>query len=369
MPAQETVHTVPEEHLDIEVEPQLEIGDDDNASLSSRETFDSDTTSLTSSVFNFVYENGRRYTSQRSRGAKSAEYMLPNDDTEQERLDITHHMYNVMYGGKLHFAPLKHPKTALDLGCGTGIWAIDFGDLYPECKVLGIDLSPIQPSWTPPNVRFEVDNFEDEWLYSEKFDYIHGRSLTGSVKDWPKLLKACYDHLAPGGWVEFCEGDIVNAYSEDNSLRGTPFERYHNALAEAGTKSGVPLDLIPQYGDFLAAAGFTNITKQVGKSPVGGWAKDPYYKEVGLIVHHIGMTGFEAYGMAMFTRVLGWETKKAKALIDECVALLENVGKKKVHMIYPQYIYYAQKPFDPETKAKVEAKTDAKVEAATVKSE
>lgn len=206
-----------------EREADIEIGDSDEASLcTTNSSNNSDTTSLTSSVFNFVYENGRRYTSQRSRRTDSAEYMLPNDETEQERLDLGHHMYGVLFKGKLYFAPLENPKRALDLGCGTGIWAIDFADMHPDCEVIGmgmfkttriitllcslnvgctnicffdyIDLSPIQPSWTPPNVRFEVDDYEDEWLYGKnKFDYIHLRSLTGAVKNWPKLLKNCYE--------------------------------------------------------------------------------------------------------------------------------------------------------------------------------
>ena len=53
--------------------------------------------------------------------------------------------------------------TILDIGTGTGIWAIDMADLYPSAVVTGTDLSPTQPSWVPPNVRFEVDDFKDEW--------------------------------------------------------------------------------------------------------------------------------------------------------------------------------------------------------------
>jgi methylase of polypeptide subunit release factors len=29
--------------------------------------------------------------------------------------------------GKLHLAPLDNPQEVLDLGTGTGIWAIEFG--------------------------------------------------------------------------------------------------------------------------------------------------------------------------------------------------------------------------------------------------
>lgn len=29
----------------------------------------------------------------------------------------------------------------------------DFADEYPEAEVIGTDISPIQPSWVPPNLR------------------------------------------------------------------------------------------------------------------------------------------------------------------------------------------------------------------------
>jgi hypothetical protein len=62
----------------------IEIGYDDDESCYGS-SVSSDTTSLSSSVFNYVYENGRRYASERL-----GNYLLPNDETEQERLDMFH---------------------------------------------------------------------------------------------------------------------------------------------------------------------------------------------------------------------------------------------------------------------------------------
>lgn len=35
----------------------------------------------------------------------------------------------------------------------------DFADAYPSCEVIGTDISPTQPPWAPPNLRFEMDDF------------------------------------------------------------------------------------------------------------------------------------------------------------------------------------------------------------------
>jgi methylase of polypeptide subunit release factors len=36
-------------------------------------------------------------------------------------------------------------KRVLDLGTGSGIWAIEYADAHPEADVIGVDLSPVQP--------------------------------------------------------------------------------------------------------------------------------------------------------------------------------------------------------------------------------
>jgi cyclopropane fatty-acyl-phospholipid synthase-like methyltransferase len=55
----------------------------------------------------------------------------------------------MLLGGKLYVAPLDETKTQriLDIGTGTGIWAIEMADQFPQAEVIGTDLSPIQPSW------------------------------------------------------------------------------------------------------------------------------------------------------------------------------------------------------------------------------
>ena len=94
----------------------------------------SETTSVSSSVFNFVYVNGRRYQSDCFR---RADYFMPNDEGEQDRLDLFHHMFLLLLGGKLYIAPLENPQKVLDVGTGTGIWAIDFAEWVSSFPQVG----------------------------------------------------------------------------------------------------------------------------------------------------------------------------------------------------------------------------------------
>jgi hypothetical protein len=60
--------------------------------------------------------------------------------------------------------------------------------------VLGVDLA--NTSSVPPNVFFEVDDIEDDWQFSAPFDYIHCRYLTGSIKDWPRLMQQAFESVS-----------------------------------------------------------------------------------------------------------------------------------------------------------------------------
>jgi methylase of polypeptide subunit release factors len=65
-------------------------------------------------------------------------------------MDLTHEMLLQLLEGELHKSPLgKNPQRILDVGTGTGIWAIDMAERYPSAEVLGIDLRWVDPLWRP----------------------------------------------------------------------------------------------------------------------------------------------------------------------------------------------------------------------------
>ena len=66
----------------------------------------------------------------------------------------------------------------------------DFADENPASEVIGVDLSPIQPSFVPPNCKFEVDDITKDWTFPEShFDFIHIRYLTGCIPEWVSFYK------------------------------------------------------------------------------------------------------------------------------------------------------------------------------------
>ncbi|KAE9576803.1 hypothetical protein CGMCC3_g7191 [Colletotrichum fructicola] len=104
----------------------------------------SSSTSLRSSLLDYRVENGRTYHRY-----KDGKYNYPNDERESERHDLVHQLWLLTLDDRLGVAPpCKEGTTVgrvLDVGTGTGIWALNFGDEHPEADVYGNDLSAIMP--------------------------------------------------------------------------------------------------------------------------------------------------------------------------------------------------------------------------------
>ena len=189
----------------------------------------------------------------------------PNDERQNDAMDINHHVLTLLLAGRLHAAPLRREEVrkVLDVGTGTGIWAIDFADEYPEAEVLGTDLSPIQPYWVPPNCKFEIDDAELAWTWPDAtFDYVHVRYLVGAVADWPHLFRQAYAALRPGGWVESMEPDSAFASDDDSLPADSYLVHWANLNREGGRRIGRPFTVVTDDLQLksIQEAGFTDIT-------------------------------------------------------------------------------------------------------------
>lgn len=107
---------------DAPIEPTTGLVDEDEFELTEQwDNSSSASTSITSSIYRHSYENGRRFHSY-----KYGRYPLLNDDIEQNRENIKHAMMLEVTDGRLYYAPLSpYAQKIIDIGTGTGIWAIE----------------------------------------------------------------------------------------------------------------------------------------------------------------------------------------------------------------------------------------------------
>lgn len=299
--------------------------------------------SLATSAREFIYEHGRRYHSYK---ADVNPYLFPNDDREQDREDLKHAMFLKLFNKTLHFAPVPADANVLDLGTGTGIWCVDFADLYPSSTVLGIDLSPIQTVWVPPNLKFMVDDAEAEWLHPRNsFDLIHTRHTIQAFRNWPQIFERAFEHLKPGAWIESQELDHVPQCSDGTMRDDNPMLAYWLNITAGLRPLGVDFRLAPTLANMMRAAGFINVTERVFFTPIGPWPKNRALKEVGLYWRATLMEGIEAIALGPMIRGLGWRKEEVDVFIAGVrKAYLETT--KDVHAWMPFYVVYGQKPYN-----------------------
>ncbi|KAG4258967.1 hypothetical protein FPRO03_13189 [Fusarium proliferatum] len=317
---------------------EVEVDDYENESGYGDE-FSVVTASIDSYILRYEQKHGRTYHSYHQ-----GSYNYPNDEQEQDRLDLVHHTFRLVLQDRLFLAPINLNSSdlrVLDIGTGTGLWAIEFADENPQATVVGVDLSPIQPGWVPPNVQFYVDDVEEDWDEPKHYDYIHCRYMAGAIADWPALVRRLYDHLNPGGWVEFQE-TINTLYSDDGTLEpNNALVGLMDNLKKVHDKIGRTLDPAPEFKNWVWEAGFHNITEQRFKFPVGPWPKDRRLKEIGACLSMNFTSGVDAFTAKPFRDHLGWSQKEVEVLKAE---VRKAAKRREVHAMFHLVVVTAQKP-------------------------
>ncbi|KAH7140975.1 S-adenosyl-L-methionine-dependent methyltransferase [Dactylonectria macrodidyma] len=315
--------------------------EDDDADSAVGDDNASSTASITSSILRYRTINGRTYHSEQG----NAEYWTPNDEHHNESMDINHHLLSLSLEGKLFLAPLEDSiQKVLDIGTGTGIWAIDFADQYPNAEVIGTDLSPIQPSWVPPNVKFEIEDCTQEWTFKpDSIDYVHMRYLYGSISDWSGLIKEAYRVCKPGGWVESYEASAMME-SDDGTVTDTcAINEWGKFFIEGGKKLGRTFTILDDdlQRKYMEEAGFVDIKTWDLKAPIGGWAKEDRLREIGQFAQAALEQDYEGYVLYMANMVLGWSQEEVTLY---CAQLRREIRSGKFHPYYRQRVVYGRKP-------------------------
>ncbi|RDL35374.1 putative Demethylmenaquinone methyltransferase [Venustampulla echinocandica] len=312
---------------------------------------DNDTMNSTQSLYDsdIVYINihGRRYCKN---------YYMPNDEEEQVRSQMLHSVYFHLFDQKLTMVPLTNPRKILDIGTGTGDWAMAMGDEYPEAEVIGTDIAKIQPSAVPLNVYFEIDDAEEEggWTWpKDEFDLIHFRAMLGAFKDWRYIYSETYQHLKPGGWVEVFDFDdhqtLMTHFDKELEI-----DKFLAAIAEATRIGGRPRSYTHLEPKFLAELGFVDISTSTTMIPMGSWSDDPGERQAGKHFLVAQLCGLEALCLRPLTEVLGWDPEEVRricGIIATGVKAMALDHEKAKGLGFNVRVLVGRKPFPDELPA------------------
>ena len=175
-------------------------------------------------------------------------------------------------------------------------------DQYPSAIVTGTDLSPIQPSFVPPNCSFEVDDFNLSWTYpNNHFDFIHARELFGCVADWDEFFQQMLIHTKPGGYVEIVEHSVCPR-SDDGTVGPDHFYTiWGKTVLEMGDKWSKSFRIWEELKERMIRAGFENVIESRYKWPMNHWPKNPHLKELGRWNQRRLYEGVESFMLRLLT--------------------------------------------------------------------
>lgn len=272
--------------------------------------------------------------------------MYPNDEKEQDRLDIFHKIFLVARRNELHRAPITRgyePLRILDLGTGTGIWAIEMADQYPDAEIIGTDLSLIQPKWIPQNLRFVIADFESEWALGRgSFDLIHLRVGIGSVSSWPTLFSRVFQHLRPGvGWFEYVDIDIESRSDDGSLTTSSAMYQWQQHLVHATELVGKPLKYDRHTEAYLRNAGFVDIQETALQLPMNSWPADRHLREIGHWFNLGMLEGLEGFSLGPLCRVLKWPVEHVRDFLRD---VRKDINSRSIHSYCTMHVWTARRP-------------------------
>lgn len=202
-------------------------------------------------------------------------YVLSSANTtpkELERLDALHEGVTGFLGGRLTFAELGNPKRILEVGAGSGAWAVHAANDYPNAEVIAIDISPLPERALPKNLRFlQMDVCQTLPFDDESFDVVHARFVLMHLPHFRDTLARISALIKPGGHLILEEID-ARTYSEHQE---TPeaVEFFYNRLYDWVASKGETYDVGSQLQPCVSNLGmFMDVTTKVLVVPFSpGW--------------------------------------------------------------------------------------------------
>ncbi|KAI3619734.1 hypothetical protein WG66_002848 [Moniliophthora roreri] len=219
------------------------------------------------------------------------DYKLATDLAEMDRLAIQHKMWCLLVDGLYpkHLTEtvgkVLEPRegrqtTIMDVGCGSGIWAIEMAKKYPYARVIGFDLVKQDFPHAPPN-------FEEISPRRSSLSRVKPTSFTVAVsfsmeqvKDPQSLVNLLAENLRPNGLLLIADGDWIVFDENKQLVAPVEWDKSSGALSMTGNQSW--------YTGWLSLVGSLTRSNQYRRidDPINWAGKDlDYGAELGMILN------------------------------------------------------------------------------------
>lgn len=157
-------------------------------------------------------------------------------------------------------------------------------------------------------------------------------------------MRQCYNHVKPGGWVEWQTKD-PRIESSDNTLpKDSALQKWSDLFFEAAVQYGTPCTMPRIQKQMMEDAGFVDVQEHALKLPIGPWAKDKRLKKVGAFELVNMVDGIEALTIRLFSKALGMSIEEVQLLL---VDIRKEAKNSRIHSYYYFWVVYGRRPVHP----------------------
>ena len=181
-------------------------------------------------------------------------------------LDVQHQLWQNLLNGRLLMVPHSQINSLLDLGCGSAVWTAAVAKTFPKTNIVGVDITPPISDFGLDNLTFVTADMEEPWKFadeqSECYDVITIRVLVSAIRDWASLVRRCFEHLQPGGWIEIPDVTI-GTFSDEFDWRdeSSPLMRWYQCYRRGASTLGIDGFANQKRANGLATAQFTRVSE------------------------------------------------------------------------------------------------------------
>jgi SAM-dependent methyltransferase len=249
--------------------------------------------------------------------------------------DLQHQVWLLTLNGRMHTSQLSGEiRSILDIGCGTGVWALAMAAQWPRAQVVALDIT--LPVITPPaNLTLVQSDADKPWPFQDrKFSFIHGRMLSSGIHDWPGLLSRCWEHLEPAGRLELL--DVCHPFRADDPAADnetSPFIKFCAEAEASWEAKGLDYRTTLKHEQRLHGLGFQHVRETRVQWPLGEWADNDTARRIGALTLQNFNTFIPTAGATILANHPSLTAQEAKKLCDEALAdLLDNCMTKRFYL-------------------------------------
>ncbi|KAJ7226348.1 S-adenosyl-L-methionine-dependent methyltransferase [Mycena rebaudengoi] len=251
-------------------------------------------------------------------------------ETEEEvnRLEDMHAAFSQYFGGNLGCAPLAavQPRKILELGCGTGAWAIQAARQYPFAEVLAVDSAPLPDRMLPQNLKFQLADVTEQWNFEpETFDIVHARFLMGLVPDATDVISRVAQLVIPGGLLLIEEVDVGSLVATGR----LPLQRVASKFIEILRNRRADIEIGRKLESIMTSLGyFQEVHVDKISAPFSGNTSDEATNQLGLSLKKFWKRGAADLGKRAAAHGITEE------MIEAHNEELDEIGSKAVMDVY-----------------------------------